>query len=709
MTIEPSRLPARSGSRAPTPPERLGELLREPFGLARFRPYQEAVCRSVTEGRDVLLVMPTGAGKSLCYQLPGVARAGTTLVVSPLISLMEDQVAKLQAQGLRAERIHSGRPRIEARRTCEEYLGGRLDFLFIAPERLSVPGFPEMLARRPPTLVAVDEAHCISHWGHDFRPDYRMLGERIPLLGPAPVIALTATATSLVQRDICEQLGIPQARRFIHGFRRENIAIELAEMKPSARVAVAERLLGDPANRPAIVYAPTRKQTEGLAQRLSGLCPVAGYHAGMTAPQRDEVQAAFQEGRLEAIVATIAFGMGIDKPDIRTVIHMALPASVESYYQEIGRAGRDGAPSRAVLLSGWSDRKTHEFFFDRDYPEVPVLRRVWEALYYEPQPREALLGRVALEPDRLDNAIEKLWIHGGARIDAAESVSRGHSDWERPYLAQRLHKQEQLERVTRYAGSRGCRMVRLITHFGDQEDDGRPCGRCDMCAPRDCVALGFRAPSADERQVLGLLLQDLRRIDGQASGRLHRELFGAALERDRFERLLGGLVRAGHIEDRVDSFEKDGRVIEFSRLFLTSAGRGASDFGSVPVAIESGVPARRGTVREAAAVGEAGLGAVPRIRIASHAEPKQRQEIHPALAGGLRAWRLVEARRRHVPAYCVLPNRTLEGIACARPRDTRALLDVKGVGQKIVELYGAQILALVRQSLAADGPGGESG
>ena len=389
---------------APTPIDILA-LLRSAFGFNSFLPNQEAVCRAVIEGRDVLLVMPTGSGKSLCYQLPAIARGGTTLVISPLIALMEDQVAKLKALGFAVESIHSGRRRMDSREACRDYLSGKLQFLFIAPERLRVGGFPEMLAKRPVALIVVDEAHCISQWGHDFRPDYRRLGQHVPSLRPAPVIALTATATPPVQDDIVEQLGLVRPARFIHGFRRSNIAIEIVEIPPSERFTLTAGLLADPGRRPAIVYTPTRKQAESVAEELGAQHAAAAYHAGLDAERRKQVQEDFLAGRLEIIVATIAFGMGIDKPDIRTVIHTALPGSIEGYYQEIGRAGRDGKPSRALLMHSYADRHTHDFFFERNYPDVAILQGIFALLKPEPQEKRELQKLVHFDPETFDRAL----------------------------------------------------------------------------------------------------------------------------------------------------------------------------------------------------------------------------------------------------------------------------------------------------------------
>ncbi|AKU97724.1 DNA topoisomerase III [Labilithrix luteola] len=574
-SLPPARTPTNDAPARPSPPRKkrertndLAGILRAEFGFESFRPYQEDVCRAAASGKDVLLVMPTGAGKSLCYQLPGIARGGTTLVVSPLIALMEDQVAQLVGRGFAAERIHSGRDRLSSRAACKAYLEGELDFLFIAPERLRVPGFPEMLARRKPTLIAIDEAHCISQWGHDFRPDYRMLGERLPLLRPAPVIALTATATPSVQDDIAEELGLSSSARFIHGFRRTNIGVEVISRPPGDRPDVVRRLLDDPARRPAIVYAPTRNESEELASALSRKVRAAAYHAGLATDVRDDVQARFLAGKLDVIVATTAFGMGIDKPDVRTVIHTALPSTVEGYYQEIGRAGRDGKPSRALLIHSYVDTKTHTFFLERDYPETSIVAAVKKKISAKGISISDLSTRSKIAPEIFEKALEKLWVHGGVRIQG-DTVVPGESDWRKAYEKQRAHKTEQLDRMQTYAETTSCRMLGLVRHFGDQNDSGKPCGICDVCAPDACTAQEFRTASHGERAAALKIIEALRERDGRAVGQIHRDLFGdGSLDRRALDHVLGALARAGEITITQEAFEKDGTKIPFQRVRL---------------------------------------------------------------------------------------------------------------------------------------------
>ncbi|MGZ3478324.1 MAG: helicase-related protein, partial [Polyangiales bacterium] len=353
----------------------------------------------------------------------------------------------------------------------------------------------------------------------------------------------------------------------------------------------------DETRRPAIVYAPTRRQTDALASELRADFPAGAYHAGLDARRRDEVQTAFQDGTVEVIVATIAFGMGIDKADVRTVVHVALPGSIEGYYQEIGRAGRDGSPSRAILLHSFVDQKTHEFFLDRDYPEVPLLAKIAASLGTESVSRDALRRRLKLDDEVLDKALEKLWIHGGAVVDHEDSVRRGENAWERPYLAQRAHRIAELAEVASFARSHTCRMLYLVRHFGDQEDGGEPCGVCDVCAPASSIAGRVREPSGSEQASLMKILASLSRADGQAAGRLHKDTFGETLERRSFEHLLGGLARAGLVEVREESFEKDGETIAYQRVRLTATGRQrvGAQLGPIPLrkAPPKKKPARR--------------------------------------------------------------------------------------------------------------------
>jgi DNA topoisomerase-3 len=703
----------RSACATTTAPTSLVDLLHERFGFAEFRANQEEVCRAAIDGKDVLLVMPTGSGKSLCYQLPGIARGGTTLVISPLIALMEDQVAALQARGFAAERIHSGRDRAVSRQVCLDYLAGKLQFLFIAPERLRVAGFPEMLAKRKLALVAIDEAHCISQWGHDFRPDYRMIGQYLPTFRPAPVIGLTATATPLVQDDIARQLGLDQPARFIRGFRRANIAIEVVEAAPSQRTALVREVLAGEGRRPAIVYTPTRKQAEAVAAVLGADYPAEAYHAGLDGDRRQRVQEAFQRGEIEVVVATIAFGMGIDKADIRTVIHTALPGSVEAYYQEIGRAGRDGGPSRAILMHSYADRYTHDFFYERDYPDPAELDRIFARLGPEPIAKEALARQVRMDAEVFDKALEKLWIHGGAIVDYAENVTRGESGWRASYIAMLEQKRAQIDLVIRFAESNHCRMSSLVRHFGDLADAGSPCGICDFCAPETCVAQRFRKPTGEESAAAGRLVAALQAGGARSTGKLHQEICtDGALSRDAFEEVLGALARAGILRLSEETFEKDGKQIPYRKASLA---RAAAADGEIEFVIKAAVHVAAGQkgkrkkrgkaapARAATPARVAGAGAPVKEEAAP---PKRKRQPLPsgrgsegaaptAVEDALRAWRLAEAKRRSVPAFRIFSDATLRAIAKTRPQTAGELLAIPGIGMHTIEKYGAQIYRLV--------------
>jgi ATP-dependent DNA helicase RecQ len=702
----------------------LNDILHRTFGFTGFRANQEAVCRAATDGRDVLLVMPTGAGKSLCYQLPAVARGGTALVISPLIALMDDQANKLTAAGLQVGRIHSGLSREQSRQACRDYLDGKLQFLFIAPERMRVPGFPEMLAKRKPALIAIDEAHCISAWGHDFRPDYRLLGEYLPALRPAPVIALTATATPQVQRDIVAQLQLENPALFIHGFRRENLAVEVVEMSKPRRTQFTADFLADTARRPAIVYAPSRRVAEELATELGQRFPAAAYHAGLAPEVRAHVQRQFQAGKLEVVVATIAFGMGIDKADVRSVVHFALPASVEAFYQEIGRAGRDGLHSRTVLLYSFVDRRIHETFLERDYPPVEDLARVAKGLTDEFLMPEFVAAKLKMNRDVVAKSLDKLAAQGAAQFDIGGNVRRTDATgWQTGYRQQVEFRRAQIDAMMAFAETQQCRMTALIRHFGDTADAHRPCGHCDFCAPSANSAQPFVAPTgAQERDLRSIL----RALDGmpRSTGKLHSEL---ALTPDRkvFDSLLEGLARAGLITLNPDTFTNpEGKVITYRKAAITQDGRtlGAGEPLGVLLRVEVAAAVKKAKKKAAPAAmpivtkptaapkparlfaestpgpRSAGAGAKPqefRRERATASDPDQALNAdQQVLEHRLRAWRKSESEKMGLPQFFVLGTSTLRNIVLSHPRTLAQLQKINGIGDEKLERFGPAILEL---------------
>jgi ATP-dependent DNA helicase RecQ len=503
------------------------------FGHTTLRPGQADVIRDVLSGRPVVAVMPTGAGKSLCYQLPAIVlaeRGHVTLVVSPLIALMKDQVDALRALGIPAVALTSAADADEQREILDGIRAGIYTLIYVAPERFRSPRFVDALRATAGQLglIAIDEAHCISEWGHDFRPDYRRLGEAVRLLGVPRIAAFSATATPEVQRDIAHQLDLASPAMHVRGFDRPNLhyAVERIGGGEQKSDALVERIRTRDGG-VALVYATTRKNAEKYAAALKQAGMRARvYHAGLDGDVRERAQDVFMAGKLDAIVATNAFGMGVDKSDIRLVVHADIPRSPEAYYQEAGRGGRDGKPTRCILLFNHSDIKLQEFLIDASYPSAEVLRGTWRLLRDRPE-----LGRLTPYDDELENRL-RTQLGGdinGAMMGAALRILERHGmlrrDDERlmamrpepgvfaPLDVESLARRAEVERsklrtMVEYAYYQRCRRQFVLEYFGDQDwnDRDRRCGACDTC---EAIAHGrpttMQLSPSEQTAIQGLL------------------------------------------------------------------------------------------------------------------------------------------------------------------------------------------------------------
>ncbi len=476
----------------------LTSALREFLGYPAFRPGQEQLIRAVMAGRDALGILPTGAGKTVCFQLPAHLLPGTVLVVSPLISLMEDQVGRAKAVGLRAEVLNAGVPESRRRRILRDAEQGLLQLLLVSPERLHLPRFSAFLPKIPISLIAVDEAHCVSQWGHDFRPAYLRIGEVRRRLR-APVLALTATATGRVQAEIEDRLGLERPVRVIGSFDRPNLVWEVRPAAGHGRKMAEIRSLLRRRAGATIIYAATRRAVEAVRKDLAGKgLPAIAYHAGLPDPVRTTVQGGFLDDPMPLVVATNAFGMGIDRADVRAVIHYQLPGSLEAYYQEAGRAGRDGEEARCIALFDKKDRGIHDRFAEASSPSPKKLRSVHRYIvarhsvgvgfWLQPGKLRKTLGWAGGAREVLDvlKALcrsKALAIEGLEEAGAADSlfvVLRSSTLDLGEYDLHRSIEQAQNQAVQEYARGRGCRRGSLLRYFGDQSLRG-PCGRCDRC------------------------------------------------------------------------------------------------------------------------------------------------------------------------------------------------------------------------------------
>ncbi|MGI9065098.1 MAG: RecQ family ATP-dependent DNA helicase [Pyrinomonadaceae bacterium] len=576
--------------------------LRQHFGFDEFREGQREVIGAILEGKDAVVVMPTGSGKSLCYQLPAMMLDGATLVVSPLIALMKDQVDALHARGLPATFINSSiawreqAVRIDALRRREYKL------VYVAPERFRSDRFLEALQSISISLFAVDEAHCISTWGHDFRPDYLRLKGVIQALngtaGGPQTLALTATATPYVRSDIVQQLGLKKPETFVSGFDRPNLTIDVVHTEKEREKIGRIKRLAKTHDGSGIIYASTRKAVEQVAMELQmqGL-RVTAYHAGMGDSVRVKAQEDFMTGRTQMIVATNAFGMGIDKSDIRFVAHYQMPGSIEAYYQEIGRAGRDGLPSSCVLLFNYADKNTHDFFIEGSYPSAELIHDVYDALVATGQKRVELSAseiarRAGVRNDMAVNSVLYLLERAGhiTRVasspgnaggappwgasDVEESKAknasprRGRSiimldaaagtklrvnpnDVERRAALERRKLREMIE----FCYTEYCYRSTILNYFGDKHH-ARNCGTCGNCSPHSAARTPLRG---DE------VLSDV-----PASGR-NRRASGAGKDRS---------ALSGPLLPRVLTEDENLRV----RKILSCAARLKSRFGKTVLA-----------------------------------------------------------------------------------------------------------------------------
>ncbi|MEM9113662.1 MAG: ATP-dependent DNA helicase RecQ [Myxococcota bacterium] len=663
------------------------EALQRVFGHDDFRVGQEEVVQSILDGRPTLAVMPTGAGKSLCYQLPAVLLPGTSLVVSPLIALIRDQVRSLEAKGVAAASLTSADS--DGERTLGRLRAGELDLLYVAPERFRSRRFLDALQAATLELVAIDEAHCISQWGHNFRPDYDRLGPLLADLEPKRLAALTATATPLVRQDIAARLRMERPNFIVTGFDRPNLELEVVESKGGQAKLKAVREALDSLDGAGIVYVATRKHAEEVAANLgeAGL-DARAYHAGMSSGARNEVELFFAEASRPVVVATTAFGMGVDRADVRAVIHYHLPSSPEAYYQEVGRAGRDGKAARGVLIYDATDLRYVLMRADAACPSIEAVAAAFDAFKSTPRAADGL--------DAWSRRLEGM-IGGAARAALIALDQAGDIDLETGDTAERLtvdesvlherakREHQRLDAMIGYVTRAPCRRRYLVDYFGDPR---RPdaCGVCDRCLAPPPVEL----EGDDKTQVL-MALSCIARMKGRhGKGRILEVLTGSTAQTVvdvGLDRLSTHGILA-HLDKKVVKGLIDALLqADLARIV-------GSSFPRIAISAR-GVEVLRGEKPVLMAPTWHKTGSSTRRRRGSAPPPPELDAGQQLLLDALRSWRTDTARRLGKPPYVVAHDALLIRICAERPRTLDELAALPGIGPAKLEQFGPEILETV--------------